>query len=31
MSEEMRTFLTARNNFTDEWSGIYDLATGAMI
>ncbi len=21
----------ARNNFTDEWSGIYDLATGAMI
>jgi hypothetical protein len=21
----------ARSNFTDEWSGIYDLATGAMI
>lgn len=26
-----RKIFYARNNFADEWSGIYDLATGAMI
>lgn len=27
----VRKIFYAGNNFTDEWSGIYDLATGAMI